>query len=177
MPIERPVLSAAASHLRGLTTGGRVRAGVMAVAPRGKAEVKVGVIYLDNPAKKNALCGRMMTQLRGALEAHAASGTQCVVLFGSRGSWCAGAEMPTLGESATGGHFHHYMVDTLNSIPDRPYILIGAVEGHAIGGGAELTTAPDIRVFEERTKLRFVQASLGVVTGWGGAARLKRIVG
>ncbi len=51
------------------------------------------------------------------------------------------------------------------------------VDGRALGGGAELTLAPDWRIFTPSGKLSFVQANMGVATGWGGGARLAEIVG
>jgi enoyl-CoA hydratase/carnithine racemase len=47
----------------------------------------------------------------------------------------------------------------------------------AIGGGAELTLATDFRLFTPNTELRFVQAKMGVGTGWGGGTSLQRLVG
>ena len=47
-----------------------------------------------------------------------------------------------------------------------------------LGGGAELSLAPDLRVFSEtQGKLSFVQAKMGLMPGWGGATRLKNLVG
>ena len=52
------------------------------------------------------------------------------------------------------------------------------VNGWAVGGGAELTLAPDLRAFAKTNgKLSFVQAKMGVIPGWGGATRLKNLVG
>ncbi|KAJ3317677.1 enoyl CoA hydratase domain-containing protein 1, partial [Gonapodya sp. JEL0774] len=48
---------------------------------------------------------------------------------------------------------------------------------YAIGGGAETTTACDFRVMHPMATVRFVQAKMGVVPGWGGANRLTRLVG
>ena len=51
------------------------------------------------------------------------------------------------------------------------------MRGRAIGGGAELTTATDLRVFSPDASLSFVQSKMGLSTGWGGGSRLTSIVG
>jgi len=47
----------------------------------------------------------------------------------------------------------------------------------AIGGGAELTVATDFRLFTPSADVRFVQARMGVATGWGGGTSLQRLLG
>ena len=54
---------------------------------------------------------------------------------------------------------------------------MAVVRGRAIGGGAELTTATDLRVFSPDASLSFVQSKMGLSTGWGGGSRLTSIVG
>ncbi|OXB73717.1 UNVERIFIED_CONTAM: hypothetical protein H355_003270, partial [Colinus virginianus] len=58
-----------------------------------------------------------------------------------------------------------------------PLISIALVQGKALGGGAELTTACDFRLMTPGSEIRFVHKHMGLVPGWGGAARLVRIVG
>ncbi|XP_061531544.1 ethylmalonyl-CoA decarboxylase isoform X4 [Phycodurus eques] len=58
-----------------------------------------------------------------------------------------------------------------------PMISVALVEGRAVGGGAELTTACDFRLMAPGSVVQFVHKHLGVVPGWGGAARLVHLVG
>ena len=68
------------------------------------------------------------------------------------------------------------------------------LQGLAVGGGAELTTATDFRLVTPRARVAWVQVSgdqseafnhttdqsqarMGVAPGWGGARRLVNIVG
>ena len=54
---------------------------------------------------------------------------------------------------------------------------MAVVEGGAIGGGAELATACDFRIMHNTAKIHFKHILLGLTPGWGGGARLTRIVG
>ena len=56
-------------------------------------------------------------------------------------------------------------------------ITIAAIDGAAFGGGAELATCCDFRSAAIGGEVMFVQASMGVTTGWGGGRRLAAIVG
>ncbi|KAJ7424545.1 ethylmalonyl-CoA decarboxylase isoform X1 [Willisornis vidua] len=58
-----------------------------------------------------------------------------------------------------------------------PLISVAVVQGKAFGGGAELTTACDFRLMTPESEIRFVHKHMGLVPGWGGAARLVRIMG
>jgi enoyl-CoA hydratase/carnithine racemase len=54
---------------------------------------------------------------------------------------------------------------------------VAAMEGPALGGGAELALACDLRVMGENSYFSFVQLRVGIVPGWGGGRRLAEIVG
>ena len=57
-------------------------------------------------------------------------------------------------------------------------MLISYYHSRALGGGAELCLAPDLRIFAEKNgKLSFVQARMGLMTGWAGGTRLYNLLG
>lgn len=58
-----------------------------------------------------------------------------------------------------------------------PLISVALIEGKAIGGGAELTTACDFRLMTPSAQIGFVHIRLGVTPGWGGGSRLVQLVG
>ncbi|XP_066850417.1 ethylmalonyl-CoA decarboxylase isoform X3 [Anser cygnoides] len=70
-----------------------------------------------------------------------------------------------------------FMQNTLTRLMRLPLISVALIQGKAIGGGAELTTACDFRLMTPGSEIRFVHKHMGLVPGWGGAARLVRIVG
>jgi len=58
-----------------------------------------------------------------------------------------------------------------------PGPVIAALNGHALGGGAEVAVAADIRVAADDVSIGFTQASLAIMPAWGGAERLAALVG
>ncbi len=59
------------------------------------------------------------------------------------------------------------------------YVTVAAIDGMCIGGGAELATWCDRRVFtnSEKTAYGFPEVKLGLFPGWGGTARTPRMIG
>jgi enoyl-CoA hydratase len=55
--------------------------------------------------------------------------------------------------------------------------VIAALPGLAIGGGAELAVACDLRIAHPSVRISFKQVRLGVTTAWGTVARLVALVG
>ena len=60
-----------------------------------------------------------------------------------------------------------------------PKPVIAAINGHALGGGSELTLCCDFRVMVEdgRSKIGQTESSLGIIPGAGGTQRLPRLIG
>ena len=55
--------------------------------------------------------------------------------------------------------------------------MIAALNGHALGGGAEVAIAADIRIAADDVKIGFNQVTLGIMPAWGGAERLAQVIG
>lgn len=63
------------------------------------------------------------------------------------------------------------------SLAALPMPTIAAIDGVALGGGAELALACDLRVVGPGAALAFPEARLGIIPGAGGCARLPHLVG
>lgn len=65
----------------------------------------------------------------------------------------------------------------LDAVRSFPLPVIGALNGDALGGGAELAMACDIRIAAEHARLGFLQGRLSISTAWGGGVDLLAAVG
>jgi len=69
---------------------------------------------------------------------------------------------------------HHF-----SAIERCPKPVIAAINGHALGGGSELTLCCDFRIMVEdgRSRIGQTESSLGIIPGAGGTQRLPRLIG
>jgi len=58
-----------------------------------------------------------------------------------------------------------------------PVPVVAALNGLALGGGAELALACDLRIAAPNAEIGFLQAQLGLTTAWGGGIDLALTVG
>lgn len=138
------------------------------------------VLTLDNPPLNlNTL--ETLTQLSETCRLLADDlGVRVVVVTGAgQRAFCAGSD---IGEFAA---VRDSVVDrklalenaAFTAIEELPVPVIAALNGNAIGGGAEIALACDIRIIDELAKIGFPEVKLGVFPGSGGIFRLPRVVG
>lgn len=65
----------------------------------------------------------------------------------------------------------------LTAVRHFPVPVLAALNGHALGGGAELALACDFRVATPQAELGFIQGQLNVTTAWGGGIDLLALLG
>lgn len=153
------------------------RAGSNSGEVRLSLEGDIAWIRLDSPQVHNALSTRMMVQLGEAIEALQTFEGRAVVLGSTTpGMFCSGGHLDEVQRALIDPAAGRQMAEAMGAILDRllslSLVSVAALDGPAIGGGAELATACDFRVARSSARLHFVQAGLGVATGWGGAGRL-----
>ena len=142
---------------------------------------KVAVLTLDDPPA-NTYTHEMMRQLDEAVvRARFDPAAEVIVLTGAGDKFfCSGANIQMLSEADPDFKycFCLHANETLNRLEHTPKLVIGALNGHTVGGGLEIAMATDLRIARKNAgKVGLPEVSLGVLPGTGGTQRLVRIVG
>jgi enoyl-CoA hydratase len=141
----------------------------------------IASITIDRPKARNALNLEAMAELDAALEEAAGWGVHAVFIRGTGDrAFVSGGDLKEL-ESVREEEFARGMARrmraTLDRIPALPMPVVAIVNGHAIGGGAEVAIACDYRLAADDVKIGFTQATLGLMPAWGGIERLVQAIG
>ncbi|XP_056900882.1 ethylmalonyl-CoA decarboxylase isoform X1 [Takifugu flavidus] len=146
-----------------------------------KQESGVAVLTVNNPSRMNAFSGTMMVELEEKVsQLESWTGGKGLIVRGAGGTFCSGSDLNAvraISNPQDGMKMCMFMQNTLTRLLRLPLISVALVEGRALGGGAELTTACDFRLMVPGSIIQFVHKHMGLVPGWGGAARLVHIVG
>jgi len=139
----------------------------------------VAILTVDRPAVRNAIGLATMDALDQVLDA-AADADVLVIRGGGDRAFISGGDLKELAKIRTESEAVA-MALRMRRLCDRiatfPAPVIAALNGHALGGGAEVAVAADIRVAADDITIGFTQATLAIMPAWGGAERLTGIVG
>ncbi len=94
--------------------------------------------------------------------------------------WIAGGdlkELAQLEEPRDGRAYAMEWARIASILQSLPIPVIAAIQGAAIGGGAELALAADLRLATRESSLHFKQLEVGLATGYGSCQRLVSLVG
>jgi enoyl-CoA hydratase len=142
---------------------------------------RIAFVTISRPDKLNALNGQTKSELKDLfLDIQNNLEVDVVIVTGSgEKSFVAGTdikELTTLDESS-GRLFSEGGQAVFNLIENLGKPVIAAVNGYALGGGAELALACHIRIASENAKFGQPEVNLGIIPGYGGTQRLARLVG
>jgi 2-(1,2-epoxy-1,2-dihydrophenyl)acetyl-CoA isomerase len=148
-----------------------------------KDEGAVRLVRLSRPASKNALTLELLEALLAALAAADADpGVRAVVLSGSPGAFCSGADLRWLatafsrGQEDVAANLGRFQALTLALVRlAKP--VVAAVTGPAVGFGADLALACDFRVFAESAYLQEKFVAVGLMPDGGGTYFLTKLLG
>ncbi|MEV1069873.1 enoyl-CoA hydratase/isomerase family protein [Streptomyces sp. NPDC050263] len=139
----------------------------------------LAVITIDRPHARNAIDLATVGELEKALDA--ADGALALAVTGAgEKAFVSGGDLKELARLRTEPEASA-MALRMRTVCDRiaafPGPVVAALNGHALGGGAEVAVAADIRIAAEDVRIGFNQSRLAIVPAWGGAERLARLVG
>jgi enoyl-CoA hydratase/carnithine racemase len=141
----------------------------------------IGVLTINRPHVRNALNWEAMHTFADIVEAaHNLPNLRALIVTGSEGTFCAGGDLYELDNYPSyqdGVRLTTIMGKALNRLEDLPFPSVAAIEGPAMGGGAEVALACDLRVMAESARLGLMHIRLAICPAWGGGQRLLRLVG
>jgi enoyl-CoA hydratase/carnithine racemase len=143
-----------------------------------------GAIWLtvDRAEKHNALARPVLAALADAVrEAGARAGSRYIVISGDGDKYfAAGGDLRDLAgvrDEAAVQAMMNEAGGALDAIRHCPVPVLAYLNGDAIGGGAELALACDMRLQAAHARIGYIQARLAITSAWGGGPDLFRLLG
>ena len=140
----------------------------------------VAVLTIDRQEKLNALDPQVVEEIGQSLLELESEGPRAIIVTGAgERAFVAGADISAMHamDALEAKRFSEIGHAAMALLDRGPIPTIAAVNGFALGGGAEVALACDIRVASENALFGFPEVSLGILPGMGGTQRLPRLVG
>jgi enoyl-CoA hydratase/carnithine racemase len=144
----------------------------------------VGTLTLNRPEKLNAFAGEMRREVADALdELEADTAVRVIVITGAGRAFCAGADVAYMAEliekqdTTSMAALVEAGRRVVMTIRRSAKPVIGALNGVAAGGGANLALACDVRIASDRASIAQSFNRIGLHPDWGGTYFLPRLVG
>ena len=137
-----------------------------------RSENHVGYVTLSNPPV-NAIGQVLRMGLLEAVRWAERGRLDRVIVSGAGGIFAAGADAKEFDAAPQEPH----LPEVLNAIDESFVPWIAAIDGVALGGGAEIAMACRMRIMAPGARIGLPEVTLGVIPGAGGTARLPRLAG
>lgn len=140
----------------------------------------IAVVKVFRPEVMNALNSDTMAELEKAFQELEADGTVQGVVFTSSNGALAGADIGGLASLPDEEACRQMCLTgqaVLAIIEGLSKPVVAAVDGPALGGGAEISMACHARVVGQGLMLGQPEVNLGIIPGYGGTQRLPRLIG
>ena len=134
------------------------------------------VVHLNRPEVRNAIDQQMVDELHNVC-AQLESQPKIVLLIGEGGTFAAGADIAQLKERGREDALRGINSSVFDRVRRLPMPVIGLLDGHALGGGAELAYACDFRIGTPSVKIGNPEPGLGIIAAAGATWRLAELVG
>ncbi len=146
-------------------------------------EDRVGTITIDRPERRNAMTFAMNRAFGRAIRAASDDAdVHVLIVTGAGGSFCAGTDLSDLDSKTPEGRFGDADPDRSSDqfwpLAHCPKPVICAIDGAAVGMGAEFTSHCDLRIASTRARFAWLFAQRGLVPDTGaGSWLLPRLIG
>lgn len=137
-----------------------------------RREDNTGYVEIDNPPV-NAIGLSVRQGLLDAVQWAERERLDRVIVSGKGRTFAAGADAREFDHAPIAPH----LPDVLNAIDQSFVPWVAAINGVALGGGAEIAMACRMRIIAPGAQIGLPEVTLGVIPGAGGTARLPRLVG
>ena len=142
------------------------------------------IARLHRPEVRNAIDQTMVDELH-ALCAHLETAPKILLLAGTpadpetgaKGVFASGADIAQLRERRRDDALAGINSTVFDRIARLPMPVIAALDGYALGGGAELAYAADFRLGTPALRMGNPETGLGIIAAAGATWRLKELVG
>jgi len=148
-----------------------------------RMEEGVARITLDRPARMNAFAEGMRERLAAEIRAAGGDGARAIVIEGAGAAFSAGADVGVMASLLRARDLEGFErllragADVVRAIQQAESPVIAAVGGPAIGAGASLAAACDLRIGSKAASIGFTFVRVGLHPDWGATCHLPRLAG
>ncbi len=137
----------------------------------------IATFTIDRPEMRNAINSKVVDGLESFLNQVEKDSTVSIVVITGTGeqAFCSGGDLSEYHSLRTADEalpMLSRMAALLHRLATLHMPTVALVNGTAVGGGCELATACDYRIVSIDAKAGFIQGTLAITTGWGGATLL-----
>ncbi|WP_210285179.1 enoyl-CoA hydratase/isomerase family protein [Mesorhizobium neociceri] len=146
-------------------------------------EIQDGIaeIRLNRPHRLNAVVQQLYDDLQEALnQAERDKNVRVIVLTGQGRAFCVGADLKEHKAGRPAFDRRQYLMSeqrVCRRLVSHPKPIIAAVNGYALGAGAEMALACDFIAMAASARIGFPEIGLGAFLGGGSTNILPRLVG
>ena len=151
---------------------------------RYEVDQRIATITIDRPEKRNAMTYAVLRDFNEAIvRAGRDDEARVVIITGAGGAFCAGTDLSELDDTPEDQRSGGARSDDDRAREPWPIVacpkpVIAAVDGPAVGMGAEFITQCDVRIASDRARIGWVFVKRGLVPDTGaGSWLLPRLIG
>ena len=148
----------------------------------------VGIITMDRPESRNALIPDMIVEMGEAIQACKKADVRAVLLTGSGGGFCSGADLKFVVEKLENQDprdLQRYIRTLANDLHTKVVLglqrlekpVVASINGVAAGAGFSLMLGCDIRIAASTARFLMAYANIGAPADGGSSYLLPRLVG